>query len=51
MLDCHKLVRNALRKCTRTAYDKLIKEAKILPIEAQCVHLFILDNKEWVMQK
>lgn len=45
MLYSHKLVRNALRHCTRTAYDKLIKEAKLLPVEAQCVHLFIIDNK------
>ena len=45
MLDCHKLVRNALRKCTRTAYDNILKEAKLLPIEEQCVNLFIIDNR------
>ena len=45
MLDCHKLVRNVLRKCTRTAYDNILKEAKLLPIEEQCVNLFIIDNR------
>ena len=45
MLDCHKLVRNVLRNCTRTAYENIIHESKLLPIEAQCVNLFIIDNK------
>ncbi len=45
MLPCHKLVRNVLRRCTRTAYDNILHKSKLPPIEAQCVNLFILDNK------
>ena len=45
MLPDHKLVRNILRHCSRTVYETIMRESKLLPIEAQCLNLFILDNK------
>ena len=45
MLPAHKFVRNILRHSSRTVYDNILRESKLLPIEAQCLDLFILDNK------
>ena len=45
MLPNHKFVRDMLRRASKVSYDKIIREAKLSPIEASCMDEFILHNR------
>ena len=45
MLPNHKFVRDMLRRASKVSYDKIVREAKLSPIEASCMDEFILHNK------
>jgi DNA-binding CsgD family transcriptional regulator len=45
MTPIHKFTRDMLRRASRLAYDKIIRAAKLTPLEASCMDEFILHNK------
>ena len=45
MLPKHKFARDMIRRASRLAYDKIIRAAKLTPIESSCMDEFILHNK------
>ena len=45
MTPNHKFVRDMLRRTSKVSYDKIIRAAKLSPLEASCMDEFILHNK------
>ena len=45
MKQNHKIVRDMLRRASRVAYDKIIRAAKLSPLETSCMDDFILNNR------
>ena len=44
MILSRKTARNRLKNCSRAEYDFLLHAAKLTPIQATILNLFILDN-------
>ena len=45
MTPSHKFIRTLLRNASQTEYERIIREAKLSPLEEDCMNQFILHNK------
>ena len=45
MKQNHKFIRTLLRRAGREQYNNIVNQAKLTPIEIECLNQFILDNK------